>query len=246
MQNTDKLIITKLMSNDYKCWRKTKQEIRTRGLGDIGGRMVKKKCPFDKDDTWLELCWTESGPCKCQGRSFQMDGTVQCKGPGVGVCFGFFLWISHEATGWRRTRKGVGTCGPCSELWIFTLSELWLWRWGAGGTWSRGGHKLIEYLKRFTLVTIWKIDTDRQEKIKQGDPLGGYAASRTCWLPARPRKHQSQEPGGAPTDCQKHEPSYAAIPDPLDARREGPASPSWLPPRLAGRPDQINTEYTGI
>lgn len=50
-----------------------------------------------------------------------------------------------------------------------------------------------------------------------------------------------------PPTARKHEPSQRRHPRPLgDAEREGPSSPSWLPPRLAGRPDQINTEYTGI
>ena len=91
-----------------------------------------------------------------------------------------------------------GLVGPAQNCGFLHWVSWETWR----GLGAEEGHKLIEHLKRLTLVTIWKTDTDRQEK-KQGDPLGGYAASRTCWLPARPRKHQSQEPGGAPTYCQK-------------------------------------------
>lgn len=76
--------------------------------------------------------------------------------------------------------------------------------WGGGGNLEqRRDTNWLNILKgSLWLQSEKQIQTDKKKK-KQGDPLGGYAASRTCWLPARPRKHQSQEPGGAPTYCQK-------------------------------------------
>lgn len=96
------------MSNDYKCWGKTKQEIRTRGLGDIGGRMV-KKCPFDT----MTYDWNYAELSKW---SMQMSGEIipdawnsACKGPGVGVHL-----ASRDLSRGQRLVKNKEGCG---DLW---------------------------------------------------------------------------------------------------------------------------------
>ena len=89
------------MSNDYKCWGKTKQEIRTRGLGDIRGRMVKQKnAPLIWwHMTRIMLHWA-SGP----------DGWNSArKGPGVGVC------LASQDLSWGQWL--VKNKEACGDLW---------------------------------------------------------------------------------------------------------------------------------
>lgn len=92
----------------------------------------------------------------------------------------------------------MGPWGLCSWRWIFTLSELG----STGGLGAEERQELTEHLKRLTLATIWKPNTDGQAK-KQGDPLGGYCSLQGLLTASQPRKHQSQEAGVAPTHCQK-------------------------------------------
>lgn len=68
----------------------------------------------------------------------------------LGLLCAWPLRASNEASGWRRTGKGKGPCGPCSRVWIFTLSELGT----MGGLGAEEGQELIEHLKRLTLATI--------------------------------------------------------------------------------------------
>ena len=112
----------------------------------------------------------------------------------------------------------MGPWGLCSGLCIFTLSELG----PTGGLGAEERHELIEHLKRFTLATIWKPNTDGQEK-KQGDPLGSYCGLQDLLI-ACPTKKTSK-PGGR---CCPHplsentSPASVVIPDLLEMlRKEG-------------------------
>lgn len=160
------------------------------------GWLKKKKMPLWYDDIWLELCCTEQ-VVHANVREDHSRRMEQCmQRPWGRSVLGFSGSLMRPLAGEEQGRVR-GLVGPAQNCGFLHWVSWEPWR----GLGAKEGHKLIEHLKRLTLVTIWKTDTDRQEN-KQGDPLGGYAASRTCWLPAQPRKHQSQEPGG-PTCCQK-------------------------------------------
>lgn len=52
---------------------------------------------------------------------------------------------------------------------------------------------------------------------------------------------------GLPPALRKRKPNQLCHPSHLgDAKREGPASPSWLSPGLAGCPDQVDTQSPGL
>lgn len=136
------------------------------------------------------------------------------KGSAVGVRLA--SRAGNEASGWWITSKGMGPWGLCSGLWIFTLSELG----STGGLGAEERQELTEHLKRLTLATIWKPNTDGQAK-KQGDPLGGYCSLQDL-LTACPTKKTSK-PGGR---CCPHplsentSPVSVVIPDLLEMLRK--------------------------
>ena len=145
------------MSNDYKRWGKTKQEIRTRGLGDIGGRMVKKKkMPLWYDDIWLELCCTEH-VVHANVREDHSRRMEQCmQRPWGRSVLGFSGSLMRPLAGEEQGRVW-GLVGPAQNCGFLHWVSWEPWR----GLGAKEGHKLIEHLKRLTLVTIWKTDTDR-------------------------------------------------------------------------------------
>lgn len=175
--------------------RENKARNKNKGVGWYW-RQDGQKMPLWYDDIWLELCWTEQ-VVHANVRGDHSRCMEQCmQRPWGRSALGFSGSLTRPVAA-EEQRRVWGLVGLAQNLGFLH----WVSWEPRGDLEQRRDTNWLNILKGSLWLQSEK-DTDRQEK-RQGDPLGGYAASRTCWLPARPRKHQSQEPGGVPTYCQK-------------------------------------------